>query len=123
LKFFNVYKNTDLALDDLQPAVRSQVQSGITAHNEGDAEQIVARLHDQLLPICAPPAPPAPPTPTSTPSSTPKSSPRATGSGAKSPPKTSRAPSSTSAAPSTPVSSCGSRPGATRNCCYSGSPC
>jgi PPM family protein phosphatase len=105
LKFFNVYKNTDLALDDLQPAVRSQVQSGITAHNEGDAEQIVARLHDQLLPICAPPAPPAPPTPTSTPSSTPKSSPRATGSGAKSPPKTSRAPSSTSAAPSTPASS------------------
>jgi PPM family protein phosphatase len=106
LKFFNVYKNTDLAVDDLQPAVRSQVQSGITAHNEGDAEQIVARLHDQLLPICAPPAPPAPPTPTSTPSSTPKSSPRATGSGAKkSPPKTSRAPSSTSAAPSTPASS------------------
>jgi protein phosphatase len=52
LKFFDVYKNTDLVVKDLQPAVRSQVQDGITAHNESDAEQIVTRLHDQLLPIC-----------------------------------------------------------------------
>jgi protein phosphatase len=52
LKFSDVYKNTDLKMKDLQPAVRSQVQDGITARNEPDAEQIVARLHDQLLPIC-----------------------------------------------------------------------
>src|SRR5579859_1514868 len=31
LKFFNVYKNTDLALGDLNPAVRSQVSDGIDA--------------------------------------------------------------------------------------------
>jgi PPM family protein phosphatase len=66
LKFFNVYKNTDLAMDDLQPAVRSQVDSGINAHNENDAEQIVSRLHDELLPLCPPPTP----TPTATPTPT-----------------------------------------------------
>ncbi len=66
LKFFNVHKNTDLAMDDLQPAVRSQVDSGINAHNEGDAEQIVSRLHDELLPLCPPPTPPATATPTPT---------------------------------------------------------
>jgi PPM family protein phosphatase len=68
LKFFNVYKNTDLVVKDLQPAVRSQVQDGITAHNEGDAEQIVARLHDQLLPICRPqlPTPSTTPAPSAT---------------------------------------------------------
>jgi PPM family protein phosphatase len=64
LKFFNVFKNTDLAMGDLEPAVRSQVDSGITAHNEHDAEQIVSRLHDQLLPICVTPTPT--PTPTHT---------------------------------------------------------
>jgi len=65
LKFFNVFKNTDLAMADLQPAVRPQVQAGINAHNEGDAEQIVTRLHDQLLPFCR--VTPAPtPTPTAT---------------------------------------------------------
>jgi hypothetical protein len=67
LKFFDVYKNTDLKMNDLQPAVRSQVQDGITAHNEPDAEQIVARLHDQLLPICRLELPtPTTPTPTAT---------------------------------------------------------
>jgi len=63
LKFFNVFKNTNLAVRDLQPAVRSQVQAGINAHDEKDAEQIVARLHDQLLPLCVA----ATPTPTPTP--------------------------------------------------------
>jgi PPM family protein phosphatase len=67
LKFFDVYKNTDLKMKDLQPAVRSQVQDGITARNESDAEQIVGRLHDQLLPICRLEVPPTPsPTPTTT---------------------------------------------------------
>ncbi|PZS13861.1 MAG: protein phosphatase [Pseudonocardiales bacterium] len=68
LKFFTVYQNTNLAVADLQPAVRSQVQAGINADNKADAERIVARLHDQLLPICSvvPPAPTATPTPTVT---------------------------------------------------------
>jgi protein phosphatase len=70
LKFFNVFKNTDLAVADLQPAVRSQVQGGINAHNEGDAEKIVTRLHDQLLPICIPAGPSPTPTPTPTPTAT-----------------------------------------------------
>jgi PPM family protein phosphatase len=68
LKFFNVFKNTDIAITDLQPAVRDQVQAGINAHNEGDAQKIVTRLQDQLLPICR--AVP-PPTPTATPPRTP----------------------------------------------------
>jgi PPM family protein phosphatase len=69
LKFFEVYQNTDLQLDTLNPAYRSQVQSGITAHNARDAEQIVASLHEQLLPLCSTFTPA--PTPTITPSSTP----------------------------------------------------
>lgn len=66
LKFFNVHKNTDLDVKDLQPAVRSQVEDGITARNEGDAEQIVTRLHDQLLPICRLELPTPPTTPSAT---------------------------------------------------------
>jgi protein phosphatase len=90
LKFFDVYKNTDLKMKDLQPAVRSQVQDGITAHNEHDAQQIVARLHDQLLPVCRP-VPPKP-TPSATPSAT------RSGSRASTPPP-SRARSSAKATP------------------------
>jgi PPM family protein phosphatase len=74
LKFFNVFKNTDLEMKDLQPAVRSQVASGINARNENDAEQIVSRLHDQLLPICVPITPTLPPTPTPTPTKSAKHS-------------------------------------------------
>jgi PPM family protein phosphatase len=66
LKFYNVYKNTALRVDDLNPAYRSQVQSGITAHSEHDAEQIVANLDGQLLPLCR----------TSTPSASASVSPR-----------------------------------------------
>lgn len=65
LKFFDVYKNTDLVVKDLQPAVRSQVEAGITARNERDAELIVVRLHGQLLPICRLELPPPTATPTS----------------------------------------------------------
>lgn len=52
LRFFDVYKNTDLELKALFPSVRSQVQSGITARSEQDAEQIVANLQDQVMPLC-----------------------------------------------------------------------
>jgi protein phosphatase len=70
LKFFNVYKNTDLSMTDLVPSVRSQVSDGIDANSEKDAEHIVANLHQNVLPLCsvvnAPPSPTATPTPTPT---------------------------------------------------------
>jgi protein phosphatase len=71
LKFFNVYKNTDLMISDLNPSVRSQVNDGITANNKQDAAHIVQNLHGQLLPLCV--APTALPT---TPPATPTTAPR-----------------------------------------------
>lgn len=56
-KFFNVHRNTDLRMDDLKPAVRSQVADGINASSEGDAEQIVRNLKNQMLPLCMAPTP------------------------------------------------------------------
>jgi PPM family protein phosphatase len=76
LKFFNVHKNTDVRLADLNPSVRSQVQDGITARNEKDAEQIVLNLHSQLLPLCVTST--STPTSTPTPSSTPTPRPTTT---------------------------------------------
>jgi PPM family protein phosphatase len=62
LKFYQVSENTSLKMSELTPAARSQVESGITAHSQTGAEQIVANLTKwQLLPLCR----------TSTPSSTP----------------------------------------------------
>ncbi len=58
LTFFGLYQNTDLKLSDLYPAVRSQVRAGITARSERAAEQIVANLHAQLLPLCLNASPP-----------------------------------------------------------------
>ena len=48
LKFSEVYKNTDLQLDDLTPSARDQVLSGITAQNADDAQNIVDRLMKEL---------------------------------------------------------------------------
>ncbi|MDT4996898.1 MAG: family protein phosphatase, partial [Pseudonocardiales bacterium] len=53
LKFFRVYKNTDLAVDDLYPTYRSQVKSGITARNANDAQAIITSLAQQVMPRCA----------------------------------------------------------------------
>ena len=50
LKFSEVYKNTDIQLDDLTPSARDQVLSGITARNADDAQHIVDRLKKQLKP-------------------------------------------------------------------------
>jgi PPM family protein phosphatase len=62
LKFYQVSENTSLKMSELTPAARSQVESGIAAHSQTGAEQIVANLTKwQLLPLCR----------TSTPSSTP----------------------------------------------------
>lgn len=79
LKFFDVYKNTDLLISDLNPSVRSQVDGGITANNEKDAEQIVANLHNQRLPVCVTATPTPTPTPSITPKTTARTTPRPTG--------------------------------------------
>jgi protein phosphatase len=78
LKFFTVQENTDLTVDELNPAVRSQVHSGITAHSRGDARQIVQNLRGQLLPPCQTAAPTPAPSPTPTVRPTPTPTPRAT---------------------------------------------
>ena len=49
LKFFTVYKVTDVAVDDLNSSVRSQVMEGITARSKADAASIVAHLRDQRV--------------------------------------------------------------------------
>ena len=54
LKFSEVYENTDLKLDDLNPSWQAQVESGITAKSESDARNIVQRLHGELKPLCRP---------------------------------------------------------------------
>jgi len=65
LKFYKVSKNTSLKIADLTQAARSRVESGITAHSESGAQDIVKNLlSTQLLPPCRTPTP----TPTTTPS-------------------------------------------------------
>jgi protein phosphatase len=77
LKFFDVYKNSDLRINDLNPSVRSQVNAGINASSEKDAEHIVQNLQNQLLPVCAP-TPTVTPTTTPSPTSTGKIAPKIT---------------------------------------------
>ncbi len=64
LKFYNVYKVTDLRLRDLNSSAQGQVHDGITASSEKDAENVVANLRNQQLPPCRP-AVVVSPTPTS----------------------------------------------------------
>jgi protein phosphatase len=53
LKFYQVSENTPLKMAELTPAARSEVESGITAHSQSGAEQIVANLmKTQMLPPC-----------------------------------------------------------------------
>jgi protein phosphatase len=54
IKFSEVYRNTDLKMSDLNPAWRSQVESGITASSKGDAYRIVERLHHERAVVCPP---------------------------------------------------------------------
>jgi serine/threonine protein phosphatase PrpC len=54
LKFFNLYRVTDLPVADLNPSVRSQVHDGITAASKTEAEHIVVNLRSQQLPACRP---------------------------------------------------------------------
>jgi PPM family protein phosphatase len=62
LKFFNVYKVTDLRVADLNPSVRTQVGDGINASSKVDAEHIVALLRNQKMPPCPPSTSPSAPT-------------------------------------------------------------
>jgi serine/threonine protein phosphatase PrpC len=69
LKFFNIYRVTNLPVAHLNPSVRSQVVDGITANSKREAESIVSNLRNQQLPACRPtPSPSA--TPTVTPTTT-----------------------------------------------------
>jgi protein phosphatase len=105
LKFFNVYKVTNLPLANLYPSVRTQIADGLTAHSEREAESIVSNLHAQILPACRTSAPPTPsvPAPTPTPTPTPTAATHArTASGHSTPPRASTAhPSTSSAVPAT----------------------
>jgi serine/threonine protein phosphatase PrpC len=84
LKFFKVYRNTGLAVDDLYPTYRAQVKSGITARNADDAQAIVVNLTQQLMPRCAdlgtPTSSPTTPTPSGSSGTPTGSSGRPTGS-------------------------------------------
>jgi PPM family protein phosphatase len=86
LKFYKVSQNTSLKMSDLTLAARSSVESGITAHSQSGAQQIVDNLmKTQLLPLCR----------TTTPSptnrarevrpSSPRTTPRSTPGGARAP--------------------------------------
>jgi serine/threonine protein phosphatase PrpC len=76
LKFFNIYRITNLPVAHLNPSVRSQVVDGITANSRREAESIVSNLRDQQLPACRP---------TPSPSATPMVTPTTTGVATKSP--------------------------------------
>jgi len=62
-----VGRRTDMRLNDLQPAARGQVKSGITATSLRDADQILGRLADKQLPTCSPQPAAASASPASTP--------------------------------------------------------
>ncbi len=49
LKFFTVYKVTDLTVDELNSSVQGQVDEGITARDQADAENIVRNLREQKV--------------------------------------------------------------------------
>jgi protein phosphatase len=70
LKFFNLYRLTNLPVANLNPSVRSQVNSGITANSRQDALDIVRNLRHQVLPACLPVSPTSSATPSTTTSST-----------------------------------------------------
>jgi protein phosphatase len=67
LKFFTVYRVTNLPVANLQDSYRGQVEDGITAHSKKEAQGIVDSLRKQQLPGClassSPSAPSAPASP------------------------------------------------------------
>jgi serine/threonine protein phosphatase PrpC len=98
VSLYSVVENSDLRFGDLTQSAASQVDNGITANSRSDAEAILARLSDQLKPLCSTLNAPAAPsatgtakasaTPTRTPvrgtsSAAPRSTAKAAGSTAK----------------------------------------
>jgi protein phosphatase len=53
VSLYSVIENSDLKMSDLTQSAASQVVNGITANSRGDAQAIVARLKDQLKPLCS----------------------------------------------------------------------
>jgi PPM family protein phosphatase len=49
----SVVENSDIKVSDLTQSAGSQVSNGITASSRSDAEAILARLSNQLKPLCA----------------------------------------------------------------------
>jgi protein phosphatase len=50
--FYELDRDTGLAVTDLTPAARTRVRGGITADDASDADRILAALRDQRLPLC-----------------------------------------------------------------------
>jgi protein phosphatase len=76
LKFYNVYKVTDIPVSHLNANLRPQVGDGITATSLKDAQNIVENLRKNQLTACLnetspPPTPIPPPTTSASPSSSP----------------------------------------------------
>ncbi|MGI8666844.1 MAG: PP2C family protein-serine/threonine phosphatase [Jatrophihabitans sp.] len=67
VSLYSVIENSDLQVSDLTQSAGGQVLNGITASSRTDAEAILARLSDQLKPLC-PSATPQPSPTSSTPS-------------------------------------------------------
>jgi serine/threonine protein phosphatase PrpC len=96
ISLYSVVENSDIRVDELTPAARGQVANGINARSRSDGEQILSRLVDSQLPLCATSsAGPAAPTPgaSATDSTGRASSGTASTSPAKSPAPTAKAPS------------------------------
>jgi serine/threonine protein phosphatase PrpC len=60
LSLYSVVDNSDLAVQDLTPAARTQVNNGITARSKDDGRQILQRLSSEMLPVCQTPTSPSP---------------------------------------------------------------
>src|SRR4051812_33169180 len=84
LKFFNVYKVSNLPVDNLQPSYRGQVHDGITAHSKQEAQSIVDNLRKQQLAGCLTSTTPSSTTPTPTPATPTKAAGRTSTSSASS---------------------------------------
>ena len=94
----SVVENSDLRFSDLTPSAGAQVSNGITANGRADAEAILARLSNQLKPLCSSLTGPAQ-SPTPTPTATSRATARATGKATRSTSRTSATRTSASPLP------------------------
>jgi PPM family protein phosphatase len=85
VSLYSVIENSDLRISDLTPSAAGQVVNGITANSRADARAIVARLADQLKPLCSSQTPSPSPSNSRTAPTKPAPSKSATGKPAPSP--------------------------------------